>query len=98
MSVFLPRQGLSGRTQRNERKRVLNAVQLPEGNDVLDLWGQSSLHSGASRGKEGKEHSSAQRKGTQRNVIYYIGFAGKDSRDLVGSSCYFGSRVLQCPN
>ena len=71
---------------------------LPEGNEVLDLWGQFSLQSGASRGKEGKEHSPAQRKGTQRNIMYCIGFAGKDSRDLVGSSCYFGSRVLQCPN
>lgn len=69
VSVFPPRQGLWGRAQRNERKTMLNVVQLPEGYNVLDLLGLFFLHSGASRGREPKEHSPAQRKDTQRNII-----------------------------
>ena len=71
-SVCLPpRQGLWGRAQRNERKTLLNVVQLPEGYNVLDLLGLFFLHSGASRGREPKEHSPAQRKDTQRNIIIF---------------------------
>lgn len=69
-SVCLPPEaGAVGQDTEKWKKAMLSVVRLPEGYNVLDLWDQFSLHSGASRGREPKEHSPAQRKGPQRNII-----------------------------